>query len=82
MERRQNLFFWGLPDGAEDSEARAMGKFIEQVWNEEDGATAVEYGLMVALIAVVILSAVKLLGENLSAKFDTVATEIGNAGGS
>ena len=46
----------------------------------ESGATAVEYGLMVALIAVVIIAAVTLLGTNLADRFNTVATAIGNAG--
>ncbi len=43
--------------------------------NEDKGATAVEYGLMVALIAIVIITAVTTLGTNLNAKF----TEIGTA---
>ena len=42
----------------------------------EQGATAVEYGLMVALIAVVIIVAVALLGTNLSSLFNSVATSI------
>ncbi len=42
----------------------------------EEGATAVEYGLMVALIAVVILIAVLTLGNKLSSLFDDVATQI------
>lgn len=45
---------------------------------DERGATAVEYGLMVALIAVVIIVAVALLGTNLKAKFSSVATEVGS----
>jgi len=40
------------------------------------GATAVEYGLMVALIAIVIIVAVSLLGSNLSALFNNVATSV------
>jgi pilus assembly protein Flp/PilA len=44
----------------------------------DEGATAVEYGLMVALIAVVIIAAVTLLGTNLSAIFNKVATAVGN----
>jgi pilus assembly protein Flp/PilA len=44
----------------------------------ERGATAVEYGLMVALIAVVIIAAVTLLGKNLTAKFNSVAGSIGS----
>ena len=44
--------------------------------DEEEGATAVEYGLMVALIAVVIIAAVTLLGNNLSSLFDTIASKV------
>ena len=42
----------------------------------EEGATAVEYGLMVALIAVVIIGAVTALGTNLSAMFTNIANAI------
>ncbi|MFJ6269919.1 Flp family type IVb pilin [Pseudarthrobacter oxydans] len=44
--------------------------------NEEKGATAVEYGIMVALIAVVIIVAVSTLGGTLDGLFDTVDTKI------
>jgi pilus assembly protein Flp/PilA len=44
--------------------------------DEEKGATAVEYGLMVALIAVVIIGAVTLLGNNLNALFNNIAGAI------
>ena len=40
------------------------------------GATAVEYGLMVALIAMVIIGAVTFLGTNLSTLFHGVATSV------
>jgi len=43
---------------------------------QERGATAVEYGLMVALIAIVIIVAVTMLGTNLSSLFNTVATSV------
>ena len=43
------------------------------------GATAVEYGLLVALIAVVIIVAVTLLGTQLSAVFASVAGSVGAA---
>jgi pilus assembly protein Flp/PilA len=56
-----------------------MKKMI-RFFKDEDGATAVEYGLMVALIAAVVITAVTLLGTNLNAKFNTVATAVGNAG--
>lgn len=43
---------------------------------DDRGATAVEYGLMVALIAVAIIGVVVLLGDNLSGLFDSVATDV------
>ena len=47
--------------------------------NDEDGATAVEYGLLVALIAVAIIGAVKALSGNLSSTFNNVASSVGGA---
>ena len=49
----------------------------ERLEREEKGATAVEYGLMVGLIAVVIIAAVVLLGKNLDALFDTIGAKLG-----
>ena len=57
---------------------RTMEK-LGNIFKDESGATAVEYGLMVALIAVVIITAVTTLGTNLSAKFNTVATDVAAA---
>jgi pilus assembly protein Flp/PilA len=48
--------------------------------SDERGATAVEYALMVALIAVVIIVAVTFLGQSASDKFDLVGQEINDAG--
>ncbi|HUY87701.1 MAG TPA: Flp family type IVb pilin [Pirellulales bacterium] len=42
----------------------------------EEGATMVEYGLMVALIAVVCLTALRLLGTNLNAIFNQIAAAV------
>ena len=60
-----------------------MQRFSEH-WNrfvsEDDGATMVEYGLMVALIAVVCIAAVTLVGSSLSTLFGGVSTNITNAG--
>jgi pilus assembly protein Flp/PilA len=46
---------------------------------EEGGATAVEYALMVALIAAVIIVAVTALGTNANTKFTSVGNAIGGA---
>ncbi len=54
--------------------------FREVYLKREDGATAIEYGLIAAGIAVVIIAAVKLVGTNLTGTFDEVATEIGAPG--
>jgi len=43
---------------------------------EEEGATAIEYGLIASLIAVVIITAVALVGTNLETTFTQVATHI------
>jgi pilus assembly protein Flp/PilA len=45
----------------------------------DDGATMVEYALMVALIAVVCIAAVTLIGTNSRNKFSTVGNSIGAA---
>jgi pilus assembly protein Flp/PilA len=47
-----------------------------RVRREEKGATAVEYGIMVALIAVVVIAAVTLLGGNLSTTFNQVGCQV------
>ncbi|PLX86246.1 MAG: Flp family type IVb pilin [Desulfuromonas sp.] len=44
---------------------------------EEEGATAVEYGIMVAAIAAVIVAVVYTIGGKVKAGFDTVNTEMG-----
>jgi len=59
-----------------DLEVRVR-EFGRKVASREEGASAVEYGLLVALIAVVIIIAVALLGTRVSAKFNSVATSIG-----
>lgn len=46
---------------------------------EERGATAVEYALMVALIAIVIVAAVAFLGKAASNKFSTIGSGVNNA---
>lgn len=47
--------------------------FAHQFWADEDGATAIEYGLLAALIAVVIITGVSLVGTNLETTFLKVA---------
>jgi pilus assembly protein Flp/PilA len=46
---------------------------IKKLAKQEDGVTAIEYGLIAALIAVVIITGLQLLGSNVLATFNQVA---------
>ena len=52
-----------------------MAKFTH-FFADESGATAIEYGLIAALIAVVIIGAVTAVGTNLSGTFSTISSSI------
>ena len=53
-----------------------MTNLFSRFVRDESGATAIEYGLIAALIAVVIIGAVQLVGTNLSTTFNSVATNV------
>ena len=53
-----------------------MSKFVTRFLNDESGATAIEYGLIAALIALAILVGAGALGNNLNAKFQNIANEL------
>ena len=53
-----------------------MSKFVSRFINDESGATAIEYGLIVALIAVVVITAFTTLGTNLNKKMSTAAAAL------
>ena len=50
-----------------------MSRFVTRFVKDESGATAIEYGLIAASIAVVIITAVQLLGTKLTTTFTSVA---------
>jgi pilus assembly protein Flp/PilA len=54
-------------------------KRIKKFFKDESGAAAVEYGLLVALIAVAIIVGVRALGQNLSTTFTTAGDAVGGA---
>ena len=56
-----------------------MKKFIKRFIREEDGVTAIEYGLIAGLIAVVIIVAITLVGTNLNKIFNYIGVEVGKA---
>ncbi|MFE4197478.1 Flp family type IVb pilin [Paenarthrobacter sp. NPDC056912] len=49
---------------------------VKERFNSEKGATAVEYGIMVALIAVVVIGAVATLGGYINTAFGAINTEL------
>ena len=49
---------------------------ISRFFRDESGATAIEYGLIAALIAVVIITGVTAVGTNLSGTFNTLSTKL------
>jgi pilus assembly protein Flp/PilA len=53
-----------------------MNNLVSRFLKDESGATAIEYGLIAAGIAVVIIAAVQLVGSNLNGTFGSVATAV------
>lgn len=53
-----------------------MKNLVSKFLIDESGATAIEYGLIAAGIAVVIIAAVQLVGSNLTTTFSTVASAV------
>lgn len=51
-------------------------KFFNKLFRDEEGATAIEYGLIAALIAVAAITAMQGLGNELSTTFSTVSTKM------
>ena len=54
-------------------------KFFNKLLRDEQGATAIEYGLIAALIAVAAITAMQSLGNSLNTTFNTVSTELNSA---
>ncbi len=55
-----------------------MKNLFKKFLKDEEGVTAIEYGLIAALIALAIIVAVGLIGTNLNTAFNNVATHLGS----
>jgi pilus assembly protein Flp/PilA len=53
-----------------------MSRMLTKILRNEDGATAIEYGLIAALIAVAAIASFQLVGTNLSDTFNNIATQL------
>ncbi len=51
-------------------------KFIKDFGRDDDGVTAIEYGLIAALIAIVIIGGATLVGTNLNELFTYISTQL------
>lgn len=56
-----------------------MQNLVTRFIKDESGATAIEYGLIAALISVALIAGAKAIGTNLNAKFDSVASAVSGA---
>jgi len=53
-----------------------MFSLLRSLLSDEEGASLVEYGLLIALIALVAITAIQLLGQNLNSLFNNVGSSI------
>ncbi|WP_293907057.1 Flp family type IVb pilin [Phenylobacterium sp.] len=58
-----------------------MPKFVTRFMKDRSGATAIEYGLIATLIAVVLLGSLQAAGASLSAAYTKISTDVGAATG-
>ena len=61
---------------------RKLGQFVVDFLKAEDGPTAVEYAVMLALIIVVCIGAITTLGTNANKTFTSVGSAVNTGGGS
>jgi pilus assembly protein Flp/PilA len=54
-------------------------RFLQELRNDEGGATAIEYGLIAGLISVVIITALNVVNSTMINVFDYISGSIGNA---
>jgi pilus assembly protein Flp/PilA len=53
-----------------------VSRILRVLWQDEAGVTAIEYGLIAAIIALVIVTSISLVGTHLSTTFNTIATKL------
>jgi pilus assembly protein Flp/PilA len=59
-----------------------VAKAVNRFWHNEDGPTAVEYAVMLALIIVVCVAAITTVGSSANAVFNNVGSQLGGTSGS
>ena len=74
---RQDFAMWF----AQEKEIAIMFKVIRTFAKDESGATAIEYGLIAALVSVAAIGALTAMGGSLSTMFNSVSSALSNATG-
>ncbi len=74
---RQDFAMWF----AQEKEIAIMFKVIRTFAKDESGATAIEYGLIAALVSVAAIGALTAMGDSLSDMFNMVSSELTSAAG-
>lgn len=59
---------------------KSLATKVRHFLKSEDGPTAVEYAVMLALIIIVCLTAITAVGTQAAAQFNNIATQVGTAG--
>jgi len=59
---------------------RTIGRAVTEFLLDEDGPTAVEYAIMIALIVIVCIVSITTVGTNANSTFNTVARQVGKSG--
>jgi pilus assembly protein Flp/PilA len=70
-----NSLFYFMISNRENIMTKIM-QHVKQFLNDEEGVTALEYGMIAALIAAVIVGAVRLLGQDINTAFNNIHTAI------
>ena len=66
MEAANNTWKWRL----------ALKRMVQKFWFDESGATAIEYGLIAAGIALAIITVVNSLGSTMNEKFGSISSSL------
>jgi pilus assembly protein Flp/PilA len=69
---------WRLAEDTDTQESN-MKNLVAKFASDESGATAIEYGLIAALIAVAMIAGAGKVGTAINTKFTTIATKVGTA---
>jgi pilus assembly protein Flp/PilA len=56
-------------------------EFFGRLWDDESGATAIEYGILVALMSVATITAMSNIGASVRGNFESVTTTLAQAAG-